>query len=85
MSKTNLRQKKDIVEAIKKEPSLVSAIRLLRDWLNENGYEGEEECKHYAILRSTGKCMTCPAIVAEPLVLDSDDALMALRARLSGK
>lgn len=82
MSKTNLRQKKHIVEAIQKEPSLVQAIRLLRDWLQDNGYEGSGECKHYSIVRTTGKCMNCPTIVAAPILLGSDEVIGALRQKL---
>lgn len=85
MSKTTLKQKKDLVEAIQKEPKLVSAIVLLRDWLAENGYEDAKDCKHYAVIRTTGKCMNCPTIVMEPIITDSDEALEALRKRLRGE
>lgn len=82
--KTSLADHKRIVEEIQKV-DLVPGINLLRAWLNDNGYEGESECKHYGILRTTGKCMRCRKQVAEPLVLDSDEALEALRERLRGE
>lgn len=79
--KTQLAQQTSLVRQIQ-ESSLPQGVRLLRDWLKDNGYEGEQDCKHYAIIRSTGKCMNCPAIVAEPMVLDSDETIATLRARL---
>jgi hypothetical protein len=81
--KTSMVQQKRLIEEIQSS-TLVVGIRLLRDWLKDNGYEGSEDCKHYAILRSTGKCMNCAALVTEPIILNSDDAIEALRDRLGG-
>lgn len=81
--KTTLRQQKDLVESIQKVP-LVQGIKLLREWLGDYGYEGSGECKHYAIVRTTGKCMNCAAFVQTPMPYDSDEAIGALRDRLRG-
>lgn len=81
--KTTLRQQKELIEDIQMG-SLISGVKKLREWLGDNGYEGEKDCKHYAIVRTTGKCMNCPAIVAEPITIGSDEAIEALRARLGG-
>lgn len=81
--KTTLRQHRELVEEIQSS-TLIHGVKLLRDWLKDNGYEGEAECKHYAIIRTTGKCMNCPTIVAEPIIIGSDEAIDALRKRLGG-
>lgn len=81
--KTTLRQQKELVEDIQMG-TLITGVKKLREWLKDNGYEGSEDCKHYAILRSTGKCMNCAALVTKPIILSSDDAIEALRDRLGG-
>lgn len=81
--KTSLTQHRDLVKEIQKV-NLIQGIKLLRDFLKDNGYEGDGPCKHYAILRTTGRCMNCKAEVTEPIVIGSDEALEALRERLGG-
>lgn len=63
--KTSLKQQKDIVEAIKAEPNKVRGIKLLREWLGQNGYEAPQDCTHYAVVRYTGKCMACGVVVEQ--------------------
>jgi hypothetical protein len=60
--KTSLRQQREIVQAIKDEPNYVRGVKMLREWLGNNGYEGSQDCQHYAVIRSTGKCMACGII-----------------------
>lgn len=81
--KTSLRQQKELIEDIQMG-SLIQGVKKLRDWLNDNGYEGSEECKHYAILRTSGKCMNCGEAVADPIIIGSEESLEALRERLRG-
>ena len=79
--KTSLADHKRIVEEIQ-SVNLISGIKKLRDWLNDNGYEGEAGCKHYGILRTTGQCMSCKKQVAEPIILDTEEALEELRKKI---
>lgn len=81
--KTTLRQQKDLVEIIQTS-SMIVGVKTLREFLKNNGYEDPGDCKHYAIVRITGKCMNCGTVVAEPIVLGSEESLQALRERLRG-
>jgi hypothetical protein len=84
--KTTLRQQVELVNEILKEPSKPRQVKLVRAFLVDNGYEDIGECKHYTVIRRTGRCAvsSCNAQVAEPLVLDSDEAIETLRERLRG-
>lgn len=69
MSKTTIASKKRVVEAIREEPRLLVAIKMLQDWLKENGYEGEDECPHLSIMRTSGRCAACRKPVMDPIIL----------------
>lgn len=81
--KTGLVQQKQLVEEIQ-AVNLITGVKKLREFLKDNGYEDAGDCKHYAVIRTTGKCMNCPTIITEPIITDSDEALETLRARLRG-
>ena len=80
--KTTLRDHKKLVEDIQ-SLNKFEAIKRLRKWLNEQGYEGSETCAHYMIVRTTGKCMSCGTEIAKPVILASNEALSELRRKLS--
>lgn len=80
--KTNLAQQLALINALEKEPSKPLRVKMLRDFLHDNGYEETRDCKHYTINRLTGNCASCTARVQQPMPFDSDEALSALKARL---
>ena len=80
--KTTLREHKELVEEIQSLDK-IRAIKRLRQWLSDNGYEEPTDCKHYAIMRTTGQCMACKTQISDPVVIGSDEALNELRRKLS--
>lgn len=81
--KTNLKQQVALINAIAEEPSKVERVKLLRAFLNDYGYENIEDCKHYMLVRRTGRCSTCGVPVAEPVMMGSEEALQTLRETLA--
>lgn len=82
--KTNLKQQLELTNALVAEPSKPTRVRMLREWLKDNGYETIAECKHYSVNRMTGNCTNCSTHVMQPIVFDSEESLEALRSRLRG-
>lgn len=68
--KTTLANHRHIVEEIQ-SLTLLQGIKRLRDWLKENGYEGEENCPHLSILRTSGTCVACRVQVTEPIIIET--------------
>lgn len=82
--KTSLRQQVDLVNEILKEKSKPLQVKLVRQFLMDNGYEEVKECKHLTVIRRTGRCASgaCNARVMQPIVFDSDEAVQTLREEL---
>ena len=57
--KTRLKQQINLVDNIRAEPSRVIAVKMLRNFLEDNGYEEPYKCSHYTVVRETGRCYSC--------------------------
>ena len=57
--KTSLRQQISLVDEIRTAPTRMTATKIFREWLGNNGYEEPYYCQHYSIVRTTGCCTSC--------------------------
>lgn len=84
--KTSLRQQLELVRELQKIGNSPSAVKFLRKWLHDHGYDVVPiHCRHYTIRRITGMCTDCGEKVADaaPNINGSEEALEALSETLN--
>lgn len=80
--KTGLRQQIDLIRDLRKIENTPMAVKWLRKWLRDNGYEtAPENCKHSTVFRITGRCTDCGEV--PPAELSDEEALEALRDQIN--